>query len=197
DPFQSNIGWHIIRLEKKIPTPAFAEIESSLKKRVARDERMKISESALAVRRKKDLGFSENTETKTKVMALADSNLLKGKWKFSGNPELKKLILISVGGKSLRADDFIVWIEQQHKSSKLSPASYMNQLYDNWTEEKINVAEEDEIIRENPDFKYLIAEYREGILLFEIMEKEVWNKASEDTVGQRKFYQEHASKYQA
>jgi len=51
DPFQSNIGWHIIRLEKKIPTPAYTEIESSLKKRVARDERMKISEEALAVKR--------------------------------------------------------------------------------------------------------------------------------------------------
>ena len=197
DPFQSNIGWHIIRLEKKIPTPAFAEIESSLKKRVARDERMKISESALAVRRKKDLGFSENTETKTKVMALADSNLLKGKWKFSGNPELKKLVLISVGGRALKAGDFILWIERQRTPSKLTSAAYMNQLYDNWTEEKINEAEEEKIIKENPDFKYLIAEYREGILLFEIMEKEVWNKASEDSVGQRKFYHEHVNKYEA
>ena len=197
DPFQSNIGWHIIRLEKKIPTPTYAEIESSLKKRVARDERMKISEEALALKRKKDLGFIENSETKTKVMALADSNLLKGKWKFVGNPELKKLTLISVSSKELKAGDFISWIEQQRSSSKLAPAVYINQFYENWTEEKINDAEEDKIIKENPDFKYLIAEYREGILLFEIMEKEVWNKASEDSVGQRKFYQEHVSKYEA
>jgi len=196
DPFQSNIGWHIIRLEKKIPTPTFAEIESSLKKRVARDERMKISEQALAVKRKKDLGFSENGETKAKVMAAADSNLLKGKWKFSGGPELKKLTLISIGGKALKAGDFILWAEQQRTSSKLTPAAQMNQLYENWTEEKINEAEEEKIIKENPDFKYLIAEYREGILLFEIMEKEVWNKASEDTVGQRKFYNEHSNKYE-
>ena len=197
DPFQSNIGWHIIRLEKKIPTPTYAEIESSLKKRVARDERMKISEEALAVKRKKDLGFIENSETKTKVMAAADSNLLNGKWKFAGNPELKKLTLISINGKEVRTGDFISWTEQQRAPSKLTPAVYMNQLYQSWTEEKINEAEEGKIIKENPDFKYLIAEYREGILLFEIMEKEVWNKASEDSVGQRKFYQEHASKYEA
>ncbi|HEV8513680.1 MAG TPA: peptidylprolyl isomerase, partial [Cyclobacteriaceae bacterium] len=197
DPFQSNIGWHIVKLEKKIPIPTYAEIESSLKKRVARDERMIISEQALAVRRKKDLGFSENAETKAKVLALADSNLSKGKWKFSGNPELKKLTLVSVGGKALKAGDFILSVEQQHTSSKLAPGAYMNQLYENWAEEKINQAEENKIIKENPDFKYLIAEYREGILLFEIMEKEVWNKASEDSVGQRKFYKEHSSKYEA
>jgi peptidyl-prolyl cis-trans isomerase SurA len=197
DPFQSNIGWHIIRLEKKIGTPTFAEIESSLKKRVARDERMKISEQALAVKRRKELGFSENGETKKKVMALADSNLLKGKWKFSGNPELKKLTLISIGAKAVKAGDFILWIEQQRSPSKSAPAAYINQLYETWTEEKINEAEEEKIIKENPDFKYLLAEYREGILLFEIMEKEVWNKASNDSVGQRKFYKEHSNEYKA
>jgi len=197
DPFQSNIGWHIIRLEKKIPTPSYAEVESSLKKRVARDERMKISEQSLAVKRKKDLGFVENSETKTKVMALADSNLLKGKWKFSGNPELKKLALISFNGKQVTAGDFILWVERQQASNKLTPPAYMNQLYESWTEERINEAEEEKIIKENPDFKYLLAEYREGILLFEIMEKEVWNKASEDSVGQRKYYNEHINKYEA
>jgi peptidyl-prolyl cis-trans isomerase SurA len=197
DPFQSNIGWHIIRLEKKILTPMYAEIESSLKKRVARDERMKISEQAFAVKRKKDLGFIENSEIKTKVMATADSNLLKGKWKFAGNPELKKQTLISISGKEIKAEKFIVQVEQQHIKNGSTPAAYMNQLYESWAEAKINEAEEDKILKENPDFKYLVAEYREGILLFEIMEKEVWNKASEDTVGQRKFYKEHASKYEA
>jgi len=197
DPFQSNIGWHIIRLEKKIPVPPYAEVESSLKKRVARDERMKISEQALEVKRKKDLGFVENSETKTKVMALADSSLLKGKWKLSGNPELKKLVLISINGKQVTAGNFILWVEQQQVSSKLTPPAYMNQLYESWTEERINGAEEEKIIKENPDFKYLLAEYREGILLFEIMEKEVWNKASEDSVGQRKYYNEHINKYEA
>jgi peptidyl-prolyl cis-trans isomerase SurA len=70
-------------------------------------------------------------------------------------------------------------------------------LYHNWIEEKINEAEETKIIKENPDFQYLLTEYREGILLFEIMEKEVWNKASEDSVGQRKYFMEHKNNYNA
>ncbi len=164
---------------------------------MARDERMKISEQAATIKRKKDLGFIENSENKTKVIALADSNLLKGKWKFVGNPELKKLNLFSINGKALLADDFFAWITQQHRSSKLTPSAYMLQLYETWTEEKIDQAEEAKIISENPDFQYLLREYREGILLFEIMEKEIWNKASDDSVGQKKFYQEHLSKYNA
>lgn len=197
DPFQSTIGWHIVRLEKKIPVPPYAEVEASLKKRVARDERMKISEQAAASKRRKDLRLTENVENKGKIIALADSSLLKGKWKFANNSEMMSLVLCTINGKDIKAEDFILSVEHQHSTSKLNPAIYMEQLYQVWIEEKIDNTEEEKIILENPDFKYLLTEYREGILLFEIMEKEIWNKASEDTVGQRKYYTEHLLKYNA
>jgi peptidyl-prolyl cis-trans isomerase SurA len=43
----------------------------------------------------------------------------------------------------------------------------------------------------------LLNEYYEGILLFDIMEKEVWNKASEDSVGQEKYYSANKANYMA
>ena len=49
----------------------------------------------------------------------------------------------------------------------------------------------------NPEFQYLLNEYYEGILLFEIMEKEVWNKAADDSVGQYNYYQQNKGKYTA
>jgi len=197
DPFQSNIGWHIVRLENKIPVPTYPEVEATLKKRVARDERLKISEQAAAAKRKIDLGFKENSEVKTKVLALADSNLLKGTWKYKGNDELKKSLLFSVGNKNFTSNDFFVFIEKKKIAAKISPADFINRLYNSFVDEKINGAEEDKIIKEHPDFQYLMTEYREGILLFDIMEKEIWNKASEDTVGQKKFYNENLDKYKA
>jgi peptidyl-prolyl cis-trans isomerase SurA len=197
DPFQSSIGWHIIRLEKRIPVPAYADIEATLKKRVARDERVKISEQSLAIARRKELGFNENKENKSKVMALADSNLVKGKWKFTGNTEIKKLVLFSLSNKVVRAADFFSWVEKRQTFSKLSPSSYLDQLYEELVDENVNEAEEEKIKKANPDFQYLLTEYREGILLFDIMEREVWNKASEDSIGQKNYYKEHIAKYSA
>ncbi len=197
DPFQSSIGWHIIRLEKKIPVPPYSEAEASLKKRVARDERLKISEQAAAIKRKADLGFGENASNKTKVIALADSSLMKGLWKFKGNDELKNGLLFSVGGKKITVGDFARWVEKKHVSNKLSPSNYMNQLYNSFADEKISEAEEEKIVKENPDFQHLMSEYREGILLFEIMEREIWNRASDDSIGQKKFYNENLDKYKA
>jgi peptidyl-prolyl cis-trans isomerase SurA len=197
DPFQTSVGWHIVRLEKKIPMPPYAEVEASLKKRVARDERMKISEEAVLSSRRKLFGLKENSENKKKVMALADSSLLKGKWKFTGSAELKNLPLFTVNNVDTKADEFFRWIERHQSATTMAPVLYINQLYDALVEEKISVAEDEKIIKENPEFQHLLAEYREGILLFEIMEKEIWNKASEDTLSQKKFYKENIAKYAA
>jgi len=197
DPFQSNIGWHIIRLEKKIPVPPYTEVEATLKKRVARDERLKISEQALAIARRKEFGFGENEENKSRIMVLADSSLRKGKWRFMGNLEIKKLVLFSLLNKDVRAGDFFDWVEHHQTSNTLSPSAYFSQLYDELVDENVSEKEEEKIKKENPDFKYLLTEYREGILLFDVMEKEVWNKASEDSIGQKKFYKDHLAKYAA
>ncbi|HCW08574.1 MAG TPA: peptidylprolyl isomerase, partial [Cytophagales bacterium] len=197
DPFQSNIGWHIIRLERKIPLPPFSELEAQLKNKVSRDERLKISENLLAVKRKTDLGFKENAEAKSKLINLADSSLLKGKWKIVLSDELKKTNLYTIGGKGFTTGDFVAWVMQHKATSKLSPTGYLTQLYNSFVDEKTDAAEDEKIKKENPDFQYLMSEYREGILLFEIIEKEVWNKASDDSVGQRKYYNEHLDKYKA
>ena len=46
-----------------------------------------------------------------------------------------------------------------------------------------------------PEFKSLIQEYRDGILVFEIMQNEVWKKASEDTTGIKNYFEAHRSEY--
>lgn len=197
DPFQSNIGWHIIRLEKKIPLPPFSEMEQALKRKLSRDERLQISKQALSDKRKREFGFTEDRATKEKIFALADSSLIQGKWNFKGSDELKTKILFTILNKSTPASEFIQMIKANHASATLAPSVYMKQLYEGFVEDKILDAEEEKLQQEHPEFRNLLTEYREGILLFDVMEKEVWNKASEDTTGQRKFYEANKVKYQA
>jgi peptidyl-prolyl cis-trans isomerase SurA len=61
----------------------------------------------------------------------------------------------------------------------------------------INEVLEDQIIATHPEFVLLLKEYYEGILLFDIMEKEVWKKASEDSLGQQKYFELNEKKYWA
>ena len=197
DPFQSSIGWHIVRLEKKIPLPPYAELEASLKKKVARDERLQISQQAMTAKRRKDFEFIESEETKKALFTLADSSLTKGKWKYTGTLELLSKKLFAIQRKEVSVGDFVATLKRNQLSSEKIPVTYMAQLYNYFVEETITTAEEEKLKAEKPEFKNLLTEYREGILFFEIMEKEIWNKASEDTIGQRSYFKNHLDRYKA
>lgn len=197
DPFQSNLGWHIIRLEKKIPLPAYKEIEPSLKRRVSRDERLQLSQQALSAKRKKEYLFAEDNSAKQRVIAMADSTLIRGMWKYAGQSEILSQRLFSIQNKPILIAKFVDYVRVNQRVTNQAPATYMNQLYENLVEEKIQVAEEEELKKKYPEYNSLLTEYREGILLFEIMETEVWNKASADTAGQRNYFQNNKNNYQA
>ena len=196
DPFQSSIGWHIIRLEKKIPLPPYSELEASLKRKVARDERLQLSQQAMVLKRRKDFQFKEVTENKEAIFSYADSSVTKEKWKYSGPAELLGKKLFSTQTKEFTIGNFVDYLRVNQASSALSPAAYMDQLYNYFVDETITLLEEERLKIEKPEYKNLLTEYSEGILFFEIMEKEIWNKASEDTLGQRNYYEKNALKYQ-
>jgi peptidyl-prolyl cis-trans isomerase SurA len=197
DPFQTQYGWHIARLEKKIPLPSLEEIGPNLKGRVARDERVQISKQALMQKLKKEFSFTENGTVKLKVFALADTSLTKGKWKAPVNSPLSKEALFSIQSKNVSVQNFLVYVKQNQLPVTQVPDRYIEQLYNTFVEKSIGDALEIQIIKNHPEFELLLKEYFEGIMLFDIMEKEVWKKASEDSVGQRTFFDAHQDKYVA
>ena len=196
DPFQTTIGWHLIRLEKKIPVPSFKEIEPALKRKVSRDERLQISKTSLLAKRKKELGFVEG-EAAQQIKSLADTSLIRGRWRFRGEESLKTKMLFTIQSKPVLAGAFISYIYKNQANSALSPEVFLNQRYEKFVEESLSDKEEEILIAQHPEFKSLLNEYYEGILLFGIMEKEIWNKASLDSIGQHKFYDQNQSKYMA
>ncbi|MBK5279083.1 MAG: peptidylprolyl isomerase [Bacteroidia bacterium] len=196
DPFQSAIGWHLVRLEKKIPVPSYKEIEPSLKRRVSRDERLQISKTALLAKRKRELNFAVG-EALQKIQSLADTSLIRGRWKYIGDEAVKNQTLFTIQSNPILAKDFINFVYQNQANSALSPEAFMNQLYDRYVDECLSDKEEEILVAQHPEFRSLLNEYYEGILLFGIMEKEVWNKASEDSTGQHLYYNQNKSKYTA
>lgn len=47
----------------------------------------------------------------------------------------------------------------------------------------------------NPEFRYQMEEFKDGNVLFEIMERNIWEKASADTIGLQKLYAENKARY--
>lgn len=194
DPFQTQFGWHIVKLERKIPLPSFEEMSASLKGRVSRDERVQVSKQALYEKIRKEYGYLENTSTKTSVFSLADTTVNNGNWKPAVN---RDEILFTLDGKNFSSGDFLDYVQKKQQPNSQNPAGYVEELFNAFVEEQLVAALERKITEQSPDYRWLLKEYYEGILLFDIMEKEVWNKASEDSVGQRKYFDQHAAEYKA
>jgi peptidyl-prolyl cis-trans isomerase SurA len=197
DPFQTSFGWHIVRLEKKIPPPTFKDVQASLSRRIARDERLQLSKATRTNKLKTQFQLIQNPEAKKLIENVADSSLQKGKWKHPKTSNLIGMELCKVSGRSIKGLVFFQYVEMNQSVTSGAPKTILNNLYDRWIESLLNNAEEEQLIRDKPEFKTMLEEYREGILLFTIMEQEVWNKASNDSLGQRKLYDTNLTKYKA
>jgi peptidyl-prolyl cis-trans isomerase SurA len=197
DPFQTRFGWHIIKLEKKVPLPSFEELAPTLKEQVSRDQRSEISRQAIQDKMKREFSFSENSSAKNLIQTLTDTTLSQGKWKPKAGSYDPSVSLFSIQGKSFSMADFVSYIKKSQRPKSIEPAKYMNEYYDAFVTENLGLQFEEKIKKKNPDYEWLLKEYYEGILLFEIMEREVWNKATEDSIGQRNYYNSHVANYQA
>lgn len=197
DPFQTQYGWHIIRLEKKIPLPPFEALASSLKTRVLRDERTELSKQVLQTKLRTEYQFRENMPVRAAVNALADSSLRTGSWRVPVFANAEKETLFTLKDQPYSVSGFLLYVQKNQHQNNYPPAKYLDQVYSSYVDQKILELMERKIIADNPSYQYLLQEYYEGILLFEIMEKEVWNKASGDSAGQRKYYESHLADFHA
>ena len=81
------------------------------------------------------------------------------------------------------------------KQKFATPATYAYQLYEDFSNGVVMDYADAHLEDKYPEFKALVQEYKDGILLFDLMDKEVWDKAVKDTVGLEQFHQRNADKY--
>ena len=84
---------------------------------------------------------------------------------------------------------------KQKRQGFLTPAAYAYQLYDDYLQQEVFAYEDSKLEEKYPDFKALVQEYHDGILLFSLMENQVWNKAAEDTLGLQDYYERNKESY--
>ncbi|HSZ71752.1 MAG TPA: peptidylprolyl isomerase [Cytophagaceae bacterium] len=197
-PVLTPYGWHIIKLLEKKGLAPFEELEPTLKQKVNRDSRSELNKKAFLDRIKKEDAFKENTANVNATMLLADSSLTKGAWKYDAtDTKNKKTVLFTIKNDSYSRLDFYDFIRTKQKGRKdITPTVYMNQLYNQYVEETLTKWEENHLSEKYVDYRMLVKEYRDGILLFQLMDQKVWSKAVEDTTGLRAFFNENRSKYQ-
>ena len=100
------------------------------------------------------------------------------------------------GGVVFTQADFANYIETYTKGKIYGgKESTLRSLFKNYTDKALYDYQENKLIDENEEYKNLLTEYQDGIMLFELTDKSVWSKASVDTNGLKNFYENNKSKY--
>ncbi len=195
EPVKTSYGYHIIKLVGKSGVKSFEDEKENITKRVEKDARAKVSDEAVLKRLKKENKFKENTKVKDAFIATIDSTLKEGNYVVAEGVDTNKT-LFKLMKKEYKISDFIEYIKKnESKQPFMSEMAYAYQLYDEFVKESVFAYEDAHLEEKYPDFKLLVQEYHDGILLFDLMDKVVWKKAEIDTAGIRTFYEENKNDY--
>lgn len=197
-PIESRVGWHIIkRLSKKEELP-YAETREKIKASIETDGRFVYARNRVIDRIKANNRFTVNESNLNSFIQSLPADFTSFTWEVSSSiPDSE---LFSLGDKKYRAKEFAQYLKLDTKDrlqfANGTPASQVVPgIFQNYVTEKVIEFEQNHLSNTYPEFKNLMREYEEGILLFEITRQAVWDKASSDTLGLKKFYEKNKANY--
>ncbi|MEO8066885.1 MAG: peptidylprolyl isomerase [Flavobacteriales bacterium] len=104
--------------------------------------------------------------------------------------------LFSLNGRAWTQADFLSYLESKQARGKSEPIkNYVDSKFEGWVDESLMSYEDGRLEEKHPEFRMLMKEYRDGILLFELTDQQVWSKAVKDTAGLQSYYDGHATDF--
>ncbi len=194
-PFQTKYGWHIIKLIKHKGVGTFDEKKDEIKKQIAKSDRA--SESVISLV-KKIKAENKTREHLNKAIALKDvinDDLYAGKWKADTAMNMQETVY-KIGKNTYTQYDFAKFIEANPPLQKGEDLeTLLEVIFESFVDAKTLEYENENLPNKYPEFKMLMQEYEDGILLFELTNDQVWQKAIQDTLGLKAYYNAHKEKY--
>ena len=204
EPVKTDFGWHIIKLLDKKDYPTYEESEKSIQKMVNENPEMsqEIKNEVIEIL-KKEFQFEKVSHPKELLTAI-DSTIFQGIWELNSDLQLQNKLFTLVEGKSSNKTAKVIFNEldlanfiaaNQVKQKSITIKDYLEKANDNFIYRTLIDAEAETLEEKFPEYKYLINEYYDGILLFDITDSVVWKKAVSDSIGLRNFFETNKNEY--
>ena len=195
-PVKTPYGYHIIRLEERKGIAEYEELEPMLKSRILRDSRSTLIQSQVMAIQKSRFGLMEDESLIAKVKEVFNQKTKAEAYKELESQQLMGEKLFSIQTRPYTIQEFIEFIESNNQIVRVGNNNFFESWLDKYMEVSLNEAEESDLEKNNQEYRMLLKEYRDGILLFSLMNEQVWQKALEDSLGQVAFYEKNLSRYQ-
>ena len=186
-PFRTEYGWHIITLLERKGIPSFEEVKAELKRKIESDSRGELSKEALFAKLHKTYKVENNPKVYTAFRKKTANTIASGTFSPLSENDAK---LVTINGKIITVSSFVNYILFNQRVG-----NDIDEMYLAFVNQELLAYEESQLETKYPEYKALLQEYREGILLFDLTNTKVWTKAVEDTIGLQNFFTANNSSY--
>ena len=186
---KTRFGYHIINLKEKRGVEPFEKKKADIQRMMQYDSRSTAAKTSFINKLKKEYNFqiNNNEVIKAKVLAV----------QYADNDSLLKIKAVEHDGA------LITFADQQITTSELvsyyvmtkAMGTDMDAKIDQIAEMKLMQYEDSQLENKYTDFANLMKEYHDGILLFEVSNHEVWEKAIKDKKGLEKYFKQNRKNY--
>lgn len=195
EPFTTSFGWHII---KKVDARGVGSLEDnreSIIKAINRTERGALPEKMFVQRNAKKYGARLNESNINKIAAMADKDGGMLDSAFMANYSKSEMPIFSVGGKDVTLGEIVSGMAPARIRGGEQIQEHIKAVATEMMNNRVLDLARNELAEENPDYRNLVNEYRDGILLFEISNRNVWDRAAKDKDGLEDYFRKNRAKY--
>lgn len=192
-PFKTAFGYHIVQTLSHKGIGTLEDEMPEIRSAISRDSRSILPEKTRLDQLKAQYGLKVDS---------AAFQLLRAEMKTAGNSAdaLENAMsnttsLFTIAGKKFTVGDVCASLPENVRQTPGDAFTAFNSALNNLINETtVNTARQ-RLADENKDFRNLVNEYRDGILLFEISNRNVWERSTNDTEGLDRFFEANRSKY--
>jgi peptidyl-prolyl cis-trans isomerase SurA len=192
EPIKSAYGWHIIRLIERVPVKSFEDMEKELRAKIARDSRSDITKDTFISKRKQEYGYKEYRKRLKPFYGALDTSYFSARWEVPEGLKGDKALFTLAGTDYTQADfsDYLI-ARMRPSRTVIDTDQLIDESFENWVDSEVMKYEDEHLEEKYKDFRLLMQEYRDGILLFDLTDQKVWSKAVQDSAGLVAYYESH------
>lgn len=200
EPVPTMLGWHFLRLDSILYVNMNEEGRYILKNRLSHDPRSHKSQDSFIAKLKKEYNYEESgKEAAIRFFKknLSDKYFSSTDENAATLPGIRKLKpMCTFADTKLTAEQFALFFTRYKGSdTKGSVEGFIHSLFPTFVVENMMQYEKSHLKTKYPEFRSLVNEFHDGMLLYEINAKKVWNAAVEDTTALEAYYETIKAEY--
>lgn len=195
-PFLSQYGWHIVAVTNIQNKPTKEELKDNFLSRIKSDNRSKVLEKDLILHLKEMYHFNTNEKNITETVTLLNREELMNQPQVESNVKTE-MVLATYSDKKITAKNILdhVYSFPKQYASAINDELLIKKAFDFYSLRKLKEEYNNDLETKFPEFAHNLNEYKEGLILFDLLEQKIWNESAKDTIALQKYYDINKAKY--